>query len=86
MDSPDVIYESWNPDSNTWNPSKQCIVDAYSECNVYFDLEEAWDAATAMDDQGAGDQSVFLLSDFANLKFLDFIGNGKHGEESTSKE
>jgi hypothetical protein len=85
MDSPDAIYESWNPDSNTWNPSKQCIVDAYSDCIVYFDLEEAWDAATAMDDHGAGDQSVFLLSDFANLRFNDFIGN-ENGEESTSTE
>ena len=86
MESPDAIYESWNPDSNTWNPSKQFIVEAFSECTVYFDLEEAWDVATALDDNGAGDQSVFLLSDFANLKFVDFFGNENHGEESASKE
>jgi hypothetical protein len=38
-----------------------------------------------LDDQGAGDQSVFLLSDFANLKFLDIIGN-EDGKEPTSKK
>jgi len=85
MESPDDIYESWNPDFNTWNPNKTFIADCFESCTVYFDLEEAWDVATAMDDNGAGDQSVFLLSDFANLKFTDIIGN-ENGKESTGKE
>lgn len=85
LESPDDIYESWNPDSNTWNPNKPFIVDNFTPCTVFFDLEEAWDMAMAMDDNEAGDQSVFLLSDFANLKFTDIIGN-ENGEESTGKK
>ena len=85
LDAIDDIYDSWNPDSNTWNPSSLYVHETFVDCTVYFDLEEAWDGAANLEAVNPTLQGICLLSDFGTHKFLDFIGN-ENGEESSSKE
>ena len=85
LEAIDDIYDSWNPDSNTWNPNTTYVCETFTDCTVYFDLEEAWDAAANLEAVRPTPQGICLLSDFTTHKFLDFIGN-ENGEEPTSKE
>lgn len=84
LDAIDDIYDSWEPNTNIWNPNVEYVHTNFGDCTVYEDLEEAWDAANALESVKETDQGICLLSDFKSLKFLS-LGN-ENGKEAASKE
>lgn len=66
----DSIYESWNPQDNTWNPSSKWVEEYFNQSKVYTSLEEAWDVATDIDNSIAySEYGACLIKDFAEISY-----------------
>lgn len=70
-ESVDNLFEEFVPDTETWTPNVEKIVQAFGESRPYKSLEEAWDAAGVLDDAVPTEFGVNLITDFKNYDFND---------------
>lgn len=69
----DNIYEEYFPETGTWSPSVNYVVETFKSSKVYTDLTEAWDAAAKIeDDMGSTEYGLALIKEFADYHFSDF--------------
>lgn len=70
----DNIYGSHNPENNIWFPNINGIVDYFGASEVYTTIEDAWDAAFALDEKnGYSEWGTCLISEFCEYDFSDFV-------------
>jgi hypothetical protein len=75
----DNIYEEYFPETNTWSPCVERIVQTFGASKVYEDLTEAWDDASILEDKvGSTEYGTSLITQFSEYHFSDFEEqNGK---------
>lgn len=73
MQNVTALFEEYNVADKTWTPNILTIVEVYATSAVYESLDEAWDAASNMeDDIGWTEYGTNLITDFKEYSFSDF--------------
>jgi len=81
----DNIYGAWDGENNTWVGDPEFILDVFGESKVFHNLDEAWDAANAIDQTyEISEYGVCLISDWQSEKFSDLIEVDKNGTSISS--
>ena len=67
------LFDDYNVVDKTWTPNILTIVQNYATSVVYESLDQAWDAASNMeDDLGGTEYGTNLITDFKDYSFSDF--------------
>ena len=69
----DNIYGKYDDENHNWFPNVKGIIDYFGKSDVYNTIEEAWDAAYALDEKnGWSELGTCLISEFSEYHFSDF--------------
>lgn len=72
MQAVDNLFDEYNPANGTWTPHVLTIVETFKNSKTYTDLSEAWDVASALDNDNETEYGTNLITDFREYKFSDF--------------
>jgi hypothetical protein len=76
----DNIYGDWNETTSSWSGDPKFILDIFGSSKVFTEIEEAWDAALAIDASVAySEYGTCLIKEFQERKFSDFIEANTNG-------
>jgi hypothetical protein len=69
----DNIYGQYDDENHNWFPNINGIVDYFGQSKVFTTIEDAWDAAYAIDEKnGWSELGTCLISEFSEYQFSDF--------------
>lgn len=74
----DNIYATFITETLSWTPNATAIVKLFDKSAVYGSLDEAWDAAYALDDaEEYSEYGVCLIKEFQNYLYTDLLEQAK---------
>lgn len=68
----DNIYGEWDDDLQNWQPDRDEILDNFTECDIYAELEDAFDYAQELAKKTDFlDNGIVVNKDFRNFVFYN---------------
>ena len=68
----DCVYGEWDDDIQNWQPNRDGILDHFTECTIYEDLEQAFDYAQEIASKNLDlDNGIIVNKDFRDFVFTD---------------